>query len=402
MRYPHMVMFLRFAPLLIAACESVPNDPGDTCPVAPTLVETDLSGGFCIAKDLTWVGDRQAATDRMAALGARAVRSDIRWRVVQPTENTWDWSVPDDAIAAAESSGLEYIAMVGYGVAWASSQTEDDSHYPPDDPADFATFAGAAAARYAGRIERYEIWNEPNAGYRFWKPDIAGDPVAYGALFLAAEEAIHAVDPEAQVLIGGTFFHEQIIPGTISFISEMLAAHPEIPSRADGVAVHPYTFYPPRVPPEEDGDGEVPIWEMYSQLRELTGDLPIVVTEMGWPSWSPLSEEDQAAWLTRGVLLSQAAGITDLCWYTLYDDEEPANQEGSFGLTRWDESWKPSGDAFAALAERAALAEGVAAVPDLAEGAWGVSYGAAGAAYWGEGEVCGEVLGDVPTWIEEP
>jgi hypothetical protein len=48
------------------------------------------------------------------------------------------------------------------------------------------------------------------------------------------------------------------------------------------------------------------------------------------------------------------------------------------------------------------LAEGVAAVPDLAEGAWGVSYGAAGAAYWGEGEVCGEVLGDVPTWIEEP
>jgi hypothetical protein len=387
------------AALIGVACHS-DGDPVEDCPAVPTLSTADLAAGMCVTKDLSWVEDRQAATDRMAALGARVIRSDLRWLLVQPTEDTWDWSVPDAAIDAAEASGLEYIAMVGYGVPWASSQTDDDSYYPPDDVADFATFAGAAAERYAGRIGLYEIWNEPNAGYRFWKPDLAGDPVAYGELFLAAEAAIHAVDPGARVILGGTFFHEQAIPGTITFTAEMLQAWPEILERADGVAVHPYTQYPPRVPPEEDQDGEIPVWEMYAQLRSLTGDLPVHVTEMGWPSWDPVDEDEQAAWLTRGMLLSQAEGITDLCWYTLYDDEEPVYQEDSFGLTRWDETWKPSGEAFAALAERAAQATGVGRVEDLPDGAWGVSYGDAGTAYWGEGQVCGETLGDAPVWVD--
>jgi len=360
----------------------------------------DLAGGFCVAKDLTWLEDRQAVTDRMAALGAKSVRSDIRWLKVQPSEDVWDWSVPDDAIDAATASGLEYIAMLGYGVPWASSETDDDSYYPPDDPADFAAFAGAAAERYKGVVGRYEIWNEPNAGYRFWKTNFDGDAEAYGALFLAAEEAIHAADPDAKVLIGGTFFHEQVIPGTVTFLSDMLAAHPEILERADGVGMHPYTLYPPHTAPEDNLDGEIPFWEMVEQMRELTGDLPIVITEMGWPSWDPVDEDDQAHWLTREMLLAQAEGISDLCWYTLYDDEEPSNQEGAFGLTRSDESWKPSGEAFAALAERAASASEVGAVVDLPDGAWGVSYGEAGTAFWGEGEVCGETLGPEVLWID--
>ncbi len=385
--------------LVVSGCS---RSAATDCPQAPSLNELDLVSGLCIAKDLTWVADKGAATDRMASLGAAVVRTDFRWSVVQPARDQWDWSLPDDALAAAEASGLETIAMLGYGTAWASSQTDDDSYYPPDDPADFAAFAGAAAERYAGRIHRYEIWNEPNAGFRFWKPDFAGDPVAYGELFLAAEEAIHAADPSAQVIVGGTFFHEQGIPGTITFTGELLEAHPEILTRADGLALHPYTLYPPRMPPEASTDGEIPIWEMYSQLRGLTGELPLLATEMGWPSWDPVDEDQQAAWLTRAMLLSQAEGVTDLCWYTLYDDDEPEYQEDAFGLSRGDGSWKPSGEAFAELAERAAMATGVAMVEELPDGAWGVSYGEGGTALWGEGELCGETLGETPIWVELP
>ncbi len=187
--------------------------------------------------------------------------------------------------------------------------------------------------------------------------------MGYGELFLAAEQAIHAADPSAEVILGGTFFHEQLIPGALSFTQEMLEAYPEILERADGIAVHPYTLYPPQVPPETDGDGEIPIWEMYAQLREITGELPILVTEMGWPSWESVDEDEQAAWLTRGMLLSQAHGVYDLCWYTLYDDEEPTNYEEAFGLTRFDGAWKPAGDAFASLAQRSASATSSGASP---------------------------------------
>ena len=104
---------------------------------------------------------------------------------------------------------------------------------------------------------------------------------------------------------------------------------------------------------------------MIRGLKELTGDLPILITEMGWPSWDPVTEEDQAAWLTRGMLLAQSEGIQDICWYTIYDEDEPTYQEEAFGLTRWDGSLKPSGEAFASLAERAAGATGVGAITGL-------------------------------------
>ena len=80
----------------------------------------------------------------------------------------------------------------------------------------------------------------------------------------------------------------------------------------------------------------------------------------------------------------------------------PSNQEEAFGLTRLDGTWKPSGEAFAALAERAERATGVGAVEGLAAGSWGVSYGEAGTAYWGEGEICGQTLGEEPVWVEAP
>ena len=41
---------------------------------------------------------------------------------------------------------------------------------------------------------------------------------------LKGRHAWHAVDPTAQVIVGGTFFHEQLIPGTISYTAEMLQA----------------------------------------------------------------------------------------------------------------------------------------------------------------------------------
>jgi hypothetical protein len=383
----------------LCGCQ-VEKSVSETCPTASTIHSVDLASGFCVAKNITWANDRFGVVNQMSRLKAKSVRSDLLWHVVQPQADTWDWAVADDMVAAAVDNDLEFIPMLGYGVPWASDQTDSDPYFPPDDPNDFALFAGRVADRYKGVVRRYEIWNEPNAGYRFWKPNFAGDGVAYGELFLAAEAAIHAVDPDAEVIVGGTFFHEQAIPGTLSFIDEMLSAHPSILAKADGVAVHPYTLYPPRVAPEESGDGEVPVWEMIEQLRALTGDLPILVTEMGWPSLGEVTEKDQADWLIREFLLLQAQGISDVCWYTLSDDEDPSNPEQAFGLTDFDGNLKPSGAAYLELAELAEQATGVGQIENLPDGTWGVTYQGVGSAFWGSGSVCGETLSETPVWIK--
>ena len=228
----------------------------------------------------------------------------------------------------------------------------DEAYWQAADPADFAAYAGAAAERFAGRVTRYEIWNEQNAGYRFWKPDLSGDPVAFGELFAAAADAIHEADPEAEVHIGGTFFHGQFIIGAEEFLAAM---GPEAWARADGLAFHPYTFYPPSVPPEYEGDsevsvgdGEVPLIGMIARLRTVASDagrpdLPLTVTEFGWPRWGEVDAQEQADWAERSVLLGLTQGVSTWCGYTLFDGSTDG-AEDRFGMADADGVLTPYGE----------------------------------------------------------
>jgi len=338
--------------------DSGTTDSGETPPALEVVLKT-AEQGLCLAKTIHSSDEARRATQlaAMDAAGVRLVRQEVRWDKIQPEPDTWSWESTDTTIDAVTGAGMEVIGLLAYGNPWATQATEDDHFFPPDDPEDYAAFAAAAADHYAGRVDRWEIWNEPNAGWRFWKQDppvLEGDPAAYAALFVAAARAIHEVQPGAEVMIGGTFFHEQVIPGAISFLSEAAEAEPALFDEADALAFHPYPLYPPRVPPEAATDGEIPLWEMTAQLRALAGDqLPLVATELGWPSWDSVSEEEQASWLIREVALAHASGVRDVCWYTLADGDEPeGNPEEAFGLYRHDEETpKAAGEAYAAFAE---------------------------------------------------
>ena len=58
----------------------------------------------------------------------------------------------------------------------------------------YAAFAGAAARRYAGYVDHWQIWNEPNLGLQ------KGDPEIYARLLTLAGKAIHEANPKAKVL----------------------------------------------------------------------------------------------------------------------------------------------------------------------------------------------------------
>jgi hypothetical protein len=351
----------------------------------PVLVEDPVEG-VCVSEQLDrWDAERrELQIDALLELGVREIRQDLVWSHVQASRDAWDWSSEDAVFDAAAEAGLELIAMLGYGNPWATSQPGADTYTPPDDPADFARFAAAAAERYAGRVRAFEIWNEPNAGYRFWKvgdpPAIRGDPRGYGELFVAAAEAIHAVDPHFEVQVGGTFYHPQLIPGTVEFLEGAIETVPGFLDAAQAIAWHPYPQYPPRVPPETSGEGELALWEMVASLRAIDEDLPLPITEMGWPSWNEVDEEEQAAWIVRELLLAQAEGIRDVCVYTLEDGDNPAvNPERAFGLLRMGPgARKPSGEAWAAMAaalEPMSAAHGHAAdLLGLPEGVLAVRY----------------------------
>src|SRR5207244_7168937 len=57
----------------------------------------------------------------------------------------------------------------------------------------YCNFARAAVKRYAGKVDYWQIWNEPNGG--FWK----GKPEEYARLLAAAGQAVHEANPDAKV-----------------------------------------------------------------------------------------------------------------------------------------------------------------------------------------------------------
>lgn len=341
-----------------------------------------LAHRLCLAQGL-WPGAGTTARRRelVRGTGARVIRLDFRWDEIEPERGRFVLDGHDVMVDAAREDGLEVLGILAYGNPWASAATEDDRFVPPDDPADFARYAGEIAARFAGRVRRWEVWNEQNAGYRFWRPSLHGDAAAYGALLAATADAIHGACADCEVIAGGLFFHEQVVNGAIEFTHDMLTARPDALARVDAVGLHPYPRYPPRDPPELDGPDARSMGAMITDLggvlaRHAIERAPIAITELGWPSYDVVDEDAQARLLSRAMLLGAALGADPVCWFNVTDGplHGTSPPEDDFGLYRFgseDDAQpiapKPARDAMAWLAAIGAEAAftGVADDPSL-------------------------------------
>jgi hypothetical protein len=288
---------------------------------------------------------RKGYFDAAVDLGGVMIRRDIRFDEVEPQKGTFVWDRYDELVTelqAYEPDGVRMLATLDYGTKWAHPGASD-IFWPPDDPQDFADYAGAVAARYAGRFVGYEIWNEPNGGFRFWKTGLSGDPVGYGTLLATAAPAIHAADPTTPVMLGGTVFTPQIIEGAMQWLGEAYAARPDLGKSFEIAGIHTYQEYPPSTAPEIGSYKDAPLEDkisMHAWLLAQHGgdDKPIWITEIGWPVAAPVDEAGQARFTVRATILAARAGAGGIFWYTLRDGPDPTSlpPEDAFGLLHHD------------------------------------------------------------------
>ena len=277
--------------------------------------------------------------------GISGARSDAFWgwaeafRPSEPGVHRYFWWLPDKEALALAQHDLRWLPVLGYTPRWASAH--GDVHEPPEDPDDFASYAGAFAARY-GRdgsfwaehpelspkpVTTYEIWNEPNIGW-FWRP--VPDPERYATLYLKARAAIRAVDPSATVMIGG------IVPDP-SFLEAIYAARPEMRGNVDAVGVHPYA---------ESALGVLGnVVNMRRALDAVDGpQVPINITEIGWPThgsgWIATMTEEQRSQtlgLVTDTLARSDCNIASVVPYTWSSPEkDPDDVQDWLGIRRPD------------------------------------------------------------------
>ena len=156
--------------------------------------------------------------------GFRWVKQEFAWREIEGAgPGIYDWSYSDRLMDQVDAHELNIIARVGVQPEWAGGNYPDIG--PPDDYQDFMNFLGALVGRYAGRVDAYQIWNEPNLA-REWggRPPNPGE---YTEMLKMAYRTVKAIDPRATVISGGlaptTRWDDVAMPDTV-FIQGMYDA----------------------------------------------------------------------------------------------------------------------------------------------------------------------------------
>ncbi|HLZ28520.1 MAG TPA: cellulase family glycosylhydrolase [Chloroflexota bacterium] len=231
-----LTLFLSSWLLLGTACSvpTPPSPPASPLPKPAALASPPpLVGGRIPTTDpavhvFLWGNSSTTARDLQLArnAGFQWVKQRFEWRYIEgKSRGNFEWNEPDRIVDAISQSGLRIIARVDNQPQWASSRVTWPGTGPPDDPQAWSDFLTALATRYKGRIQAYEIWNEPNLD-REWG-DAKPDAVAYTSMLKASYAAIKAADPQALVVSAGmsptTTNNAQAIPD-LEFIRQMYAA----------------------------------------------------------------------------------------------------------------------------------------------------------------------------------
>lgn len=258
----------------------------------------------------------QQQLDRMAQLNVVWVRQRFLWDEIEPTKGEYQWETVDRIVEALdEYPQFHLVAVLTNTPAWArTALSPDDPTAPPENPAPFAVFASAFAARYGETVDHYQIWDEPNLEATWGGMDPR--PADYAALLRETYPAIHGVDASAQVIAGALAPTTETGPKNISdllYLRELYALGAA--DYMDAVAAKPYGF--DRPPDDRIVNNETLNFSRIVALREIMvenndGTKPFWAMDWGWNSlpsdwtgnpsiWGSVSTDQQAGY-TLGAL----------------------------------------------------------------------------------------------------
>ena len=300
------------------------------------------------------------------ALGVDWVRRFVRWDQTEPSSpGSYSASVIGelDEFVSRAHTAKKKVALTVLGTPDWAGAAGDFLNAPPD-PNQYASFIGRLAARYQGRVQSWEIWNEADEA-EFWH-GTTPSPAAYAPLLKASYAKIKAADPATQVVAGPlTGNNYQFLEG---LYKEAAGGH------FDAVGVHtdtacginsPSTFY------YEDGRVGRFTFLGFREVHAVMaangdGDKPITMSEMGWSTttlrcdrgkWAGLkdagvSEATQADYLAQAYhCIAGYPYIESAIWFSTRDAGAAESELNRYGLIRWNGTKRGS---WAALADVAA------------------------------------------------
>lgn len=295
------------------------------------------------------------------AAGAAWTRVVFHWATTQAEgPNSWTPTVSDEQINGEIEAGRLVVGMLIGIPNWArdSNRLPSGLELDYDDPNNtWATYVRQAVEQYAGRIDHWIIWNEPdiwdeNAPGHTWDGTVEEFAQLQRVAYLTAKEA----NPNAIIHLAAMTWFWDAQFGREQYLDRLLdviAADPAAPAHNyyfDALTAHLY-FQPALV---------------YDVIQEFHAIVaahaiprkPIWLVETNappkddptWrvPNWTlSVIQNEQAAFIPQALAVALAAGAERIAIYKLKDTEtdRAANPE-PFGLVRVDGSYRPAYNTF--------------------------------------------------------
>lgn len=293
-----------------------------------------------------------------AASGAGWERVELWWNEIQPVDagqHLPPQTISDAQLQTELSAGMQVVGLLGNPPAWATrnGSTPANLDLPVDDPRNvWAAFVRYMVTTYAGRINQWIIWNEPDIPAGVPGSTWAGTVQEYYQLVKDAAEVAKSIDPNEQIIVAGTTYWVDVTRHQPLFIDQFAAAAAKDPTAAandfyfDAVDLHVYSR----------ASDVLHIAQVYRQTLQSHGIVkPLWLSESNAAPYddpaTPRSPDlmhdtltEQANFVIEAFAYGLAAGIERLSIYRMAD--EPSDPSGPWGLLHYDGTPRPAFQAF--------------------------------------------------------
>jgi len=319
---------------------------------SPSAASPDYRFGVIEAYTAPW-----AASE----LGAGWTRVTFRWNEIQPDgPDQWNLPITDEQLALELSQGRQVVGLLVNAPGWATDlgrgvgvpQGLYLGHTDPENL--WCSFVRALVARYAGRIDHWIVWNEPDV-WDTYHQSWGGSVEDFAQLLRVSYGVIHETNPDAVVHLAGITHWWDANYGRELFLRRLLQV-----LTADGQAAqHNHYFDVATLHVYFQPENVYDLTAFYLNLmRDFGLNKPIWIIETNAapsedPAWPVpgaqfrVTLEDQAAFIIQSMALGIAAGAERIGVYKMADTQTDlaANPE-PFGLVRADGTRRPAFTAY--------------------------------------------------------
>jgi hypothetical protein len=348
-------------PVVAAPAEPVAPPPVNTAPVASAPPNALFDYGIQVDPD----GDLGLNIRHIQEIDFHWVKLQMPWNEVEPSPGDYQWVNWDPKIDAYHNAGLKVLLSIPKAPVWARPGDDDQSvEGPPSDPPTYANFVAAVTARYSGKVQAIEVWNEQNLYY-----EAGGQGRVnvdnYMTLLKAAYGAIKSINPNMVVVSGAltptgappplavddVLYLRQMYERGLKDYSDAIGAHPSGFANSPDVLYGGGDYDPKRGYDDHRSFFFRNTMEDYRKIMVEFGDAGklIWVTEFGWPVWRYWGDErflfaqdnslENQAWYTvRAFEMGQAWGWVGpmFLWNLDYALTTPQSEMANFGIITKD------------------------------------------------------------------